>query len=172
VKITPFQRGLVFGLAILVLMNSVGIFALTYVGAGLHRAFESEEKNTAQLVMSESEYASLAWVGHHDFIFNNTVYDFDGVVKSNGNVIVNCHSDNEETSLKNSLADNFDSGSKNPLGAKPVKELFKVFPVFPFETAFQMPSVQTNGTLLFSSNTTQPLQSADIRLNSPPPELA
>jgi len=157
------------------MLNSIGVFVFTYVQTGFHRAIEyadESEKNSQLLSLSAKEFTSITWIGTRDFIFNDKVYDCDGISAANGKINLQCHSDAEETNLKNSLADNFDNGTKNAPCSKPIKDFFKVFPVFQNLTAESNFTLQENSVFNYAHFSNQLPLSADLSLNSPPPKFS
>ncbi len=169
------KRFLILGLSFLVMLNSVGIFLLTYIETGFHRAIEYSElsnKNSELLSLSAKEFSSISWIGEHDFIFNGEVYDCAGISSSKGKINLQCHSDAEETNLKNFIGKNFDDGNKNVPLSKSMKGLFKIFPVFQNLVATTNFISTENFSFHYSQYGKQHPQSAEISLNSPPPEIA
>jgi hypothetical protein len=173
-KINPTKRFLIFGLAFLVLVNSVGMLLVNYVETGFHRAIEyadESSKNSDLLSLTTKEYKSIAWIGERDFVYNGNVYDCDGISAANGKINLSCHSDNEETNLKNSLSTNFDNGTKNAPASKSMKDFFKVFPVFQNDFVAKDFSSTSSFSFDYSVYNNQLPQSAVLSLNSPPPEF-
>lgn len=157
------------------MLNSVGIFAFTYLQVGLHRAVEYSKESqqpSETLILSGSEFASMAWVGERDFIFNGKVYDCEQISSANGKIHLVCHSDAEETNLKNSLADNLDNGEKNAPTSKPIKDFFKIFPVFQSLIESNELVFTANSIFHYSIYSKQVPASAELSLNSPPPKFS
>jgi hypothetical protein len=172
---SPKKRFLILGLAFIVMLNSLGIFAFTYLETGFHRAIEysaEPEKKSELLSLTGKEFSSIAWIGERDFIFNGNVYDCDGLSAAKGKINVRCHSDAEETNLKNSLADNFENGSKNVPVSKPIKDIFKVLPVFQHAPETNNFVLQLDFLFHYSPYSKQIPPSADLALNSPPPKFS
>lgn len=171
----PKYRFLTIAMAVLVLLNGLGVFVIDYAQIGIHRIFEYADhsnKNAQQLQMNGDEFTSLLWVGERDFIFKGNVYDMDGVSSSKGKVTVSCHQDEEETNVKNSISDNFDNPSKNSAAPKSAKDLFKIFPVLPcFEKlSFNVP--EFSSSVNFNNFNTETPVSVVLEFISPPPQVA
>ncbi|HET6990912.1 MAG TPA: hypothetical protein VFJ43_06285 [Bacteroidia bacterium] len=174
-KINSTQRILSLALAFLVLMNGLGIFVFNYAEIEFHRVFNKvseSEKNTQTFALNSAEFSSILWIGERDFVYNGNVYDCDKIASVNGRINVSCHSDNEETNLKNSLASNFDNGNKNVPASKPLKDLFKIFPVFQNLAETDHLISRENSSFDFSQFNSLLPQSVDLSLVSPPPEMA
>jgi hypothetical protein len=162
------QRNILFSLALLIFLNSAGIFMYVYLDTGIHRVMEKEKKNTETLLLSVQEFRALTWIGKRDFIYNDKVYDCDRLEIADGKIRIGCHADKKETKFKNFLADEFRQ-SKDPLKARK-KELIKSILVFPFTSGQLIPFVQNESPLTFST-LSGILLPAQTRLDSPPPEL-
>lgn len=168
-KSRPFQQAFLLTLALFLLMNSLGVFLLTYAVTGIHRieAYSEREQNEKVLVMNSSEFRTLSWIGSRDFVWQGKVFDFDSVSIRNGKVEVTCNEDAKETELKNNLAQNVDQSKSSAL----LKQAFALLVVAPCDQhqLLFIPSVSSS-----FANTTLPvgkIAPAAISLNSPPPEI-
>jgi hypothetical protein len=171
-KMNMTKRVLIFSLAFLVLFNSVGVFLATYIETGFHRSVEYSTENTGDselLSMTVYEFDSIVWIGERDFVYKTNVYDCESISSQNGKINLKCHSDSEETNLKNSVALNFDNGIKNIPTSKSVKEFFKVFPVFENSVAIII-SFPYSFSFDYCSHDNQLPRSVVLALNVPPPE--
>ena len=171
-KISIPKRIFLLGMAALLFMSSAGIFMLFYAETAVHRYFEYKneaDRASTTFSLSKSEFASINWIGERDFVWKGKVYDSDGVSSVNGKIILRCHSDNKETEIRNEISDNVND-SQPIANGKPLKEIFKFFPLFPvFTQPAVMPADSNEAPTAFSSFSQHP-QSPAILLNSPPPE--
>jgi hypothetical protein len=175
VKNKPIYRFLTIAMAFLVLLNGLGVFVIDYAQIGIHRIFEYADhsaKNVQQLQMSGNEFTSLFWVGERDFIFKGNVYDMDNVSATKGKVTVTCHQDEEETAVKNSIADNFENPSKNSAAPKTVKDVFKIFPVFPCFEKMCLNIPEHSSSFNFKIHHTGTPVSVVLEFIVPPPQAA
>lgn len=157
------------------MLNSVGVFVITYLETGFHRAVVSSDnskKHSELLSLTAIEFKSIVWIGSRDFIFDGKVYDCDNISSAKGKINMFCQSDNVETNLKNSLASDFDNGTKNAPASKSMKDVFKVFPFFKNSISATTFSLTEFFSFHFQQGSKLLPQSADLSLNSPPPEMA
>ena len=161
-------------MAFLVLLNGLGVFVIDYAQIGIHRIFEyadHSDKNVQQLEMTGTEFSSIFWIGERDFVFKGNVYDMDDVSSAKGKITVSCHQDREETSVKNSIADNFENSAKNSATPKTVKDIFKVFPVFQGLEKISLVTVQHSSSRNFNNSFSDHATSVVLEFVSPPPQI-
>ena len=163
----PIQRLIIFGLALLVLLNGAGFFLLNYLQAGYHRIFEAENGELVSLTMTQPEYESLAWIGKKDFVYNGHVYDCAAVSRKDGKVIVSCYSDKEESSLRDSLAGTFNSREKNDAALKSSLFAFPVFPIFGSTVIVSSPS---SDTIVYNTSSAASPAEPLLSVAAPPPD--
>jgi hypothetical protein len=170
VKTRLSKKIFLLSLAALMLFNGIGFYALAYLQTGLHRACLFENSGEKQnLVLDARTFSSVSWIGKTDFIYNGTVYDCEQITSSHGKIFISCYADKEETVIKNSVADSFDSNPAKSSSSS--KELLKFFPVFP------LTGQQTITPDLSCKENQQPglckipLSILHREISSPPPEL-
>jgi hypothetical protein len=131
---TPLRiRIFLLSLAALVLFNGFGFYMLAFAKTEIHRIYQRETASLQKLDLNSAEFSAISWIGKHDFIYKNHVYDCEEMTSSNGKISISCRADQEETMIKNALAESFDQQSPQNSSQKTNKELFKIFPVLPFE---------------------------------------
>ncbi len=145
----------------------------SYIQTGIHRIAvysENSKQNTSLLSLKANEFKSIVWIGKRDFIFKGKVYDCNYISASNGKINLACNTDIVETNLKNSLASNFDNGAKNTPASKSMKNIFKILPFF--KNTIEKTDFSASNFLSFDFSLYSKLipPSADLSLNSPPPE--
>ena len=168
---TPLRiRVLLLSLATLMLFNGFGMYVLAYAKTGLIR-LGKHEGALQEFVLSNTEFSAISWIGKHDFIYKDHVYDCEKIVSADGKITITCRADEEETGLKNTLAGSFDQHAQNP-PQKAGKASLKIFPALPFEEKSLLPTDifgTKNSTAAFQAN----LFIMPVReIASPPPKLA
>ncbi|HEU4719507.1 MAG TPA: hypothetical protein VFU15_16805 [Bacteroidia bacterium] len=121
-------------LAGIVFMSSSGFLLLAFLQTGIHRMYEysrigSEPSRT--LCLGTQEFKSLGWIGEEDFIYKGKVYDMQSVSCANGKILVKCSPDNEETGIRKCVAQNLGADNSSSQQKLPVKDFFKIIPLFP-----------------------------------------
>jgi hypothetical protein len=173
--IKPIQRNILLGLTLLVVLNGTGFFALAWLQTGYHRIFEADKQaalSKIQLKMDKNEFSTIAWIGSNDFAWKGKVYDCSSITVHHSLISITCTCDQEETSLRNSLSDNFDQQKDSSTAPKPAKIKLLVFPVFPVISNSSIPPLSSGDTIAFQDYRQSVPAAPSLSLLIPPPEQA
>ncbi|CAN5816420.1 hypothetical protein BH11BAC7_BH11BAC7_02430 [soil metagenome] len=163
-------------LATLVLFNGFGLYVYAYTRIGIHRLDQKENINTLdlqRLVLNGEEFSTIAWIGPADFIYKNHVYDCEQIASLNGKITLMCYADEEETTIKNTVADSFEKhDSKNTSSNKAHKDLLKIFPLILFSEKSAVVFNSRSTAIFLSAPASSTFISPAPEITSPPPEVA
>ncbi|CAN5383986.1 hypothetical protein BH09BAC5_BH09BAC5_09900 [soil metagenome] len=161
-------------LATLVLFNGMGFYMVAFAKTGIHRELVNITGNSTShlLKLNKDEFEKISWIGKNDFIFHDAVYDCKSIQSLNGKILMRCIIDNEETNIKNTVAESFGENPANSSQQKSVKEVFKFFPVFPIRKTNILLQSSIANKIEFGVMAISSFHSPDFEIASPPPEIA